>query len=125
MGAKEAPRERAGRGALQPLRQPRARREYAGDPEGVLTLTGKKTHVSTGTLTIEAMPTKNLIVRLDNRVDPYNEQRFPKKIEDGAEKTQITTTSGVVVQTKLTGQIQSLRAKAWQPVSGAGSNNIV
>lgn len=75
------------------------RGEYVGDPKGVLTLTGKKTNIMTGTLTIETLPTKYMIIRLENRVDQASEKLFPKKIEDAASKTQITTTLGVVVKT--------------------------
>ncbi len=52
----------------------------------------------TGTLTLEALPTPNLVLRLDNRIDVANEALFAARARD-LEKTQVTTTLGVVVKT--------------------------
>jgi hypothetical protein len=59
--------------------------------------------IATGTLTIEAKPTANLILRLDTRGDfavgGDAKEIFPKKTHDPNEKSQITSTLGVVVTT--------------------------
>jgi hypothetical protein len=58
----------------------------------------EKATLATGTLTLEAMPTKYLVIRLDNRIDSASEKVFLKGTAE-AEKTQFTTTLGVVAKT--------------------------
>ena len=83
-----------------------ARGEYLGDPDGYLTgVEGGA--LATGTLTLEAKPTKNLLLRLEQRGDfmlsadesaGATKDVFPKSVRDSA-SSQITTTFGVVVMT--------------------------
>ncbi len=58
----------------------------------------EKASLVTGTLTLEAAPTKYLLIRLDNRIDAASEKVFLKGTSE-AEKTQFTTTLGVVAKT--------------------------
>ncbi|MCC6644469.1 MAG: porin [Polyangiaceae bacterium] len=58
----------------------------------------KKGTIMTGTLTLEALPTKNLLVRLENRLDHASEKVFADGLT-GTTKQQVTTTLGVVVKT--------------------------
>jgi hypothetical protein len=80
------------------------RGEYYMDKDGYTTATGiKDLALATGTLTIEAKPTANLILRLDTRGDfavgGDTKEIFPKKTHDDPVKSQITSTLGVVVTT--------------------------
>jgi hypothetical protein len=80
-----------------------ARGEYYVDADGYTTATGiKDLALATGTLTFEAKPTANLILRLDARGDfavgGDEKEVFSKKMRD-LEKGQLTTTLGVVVTT--------------------------
>jgi len=54
--------------------------------------------IYTGTVTLDLLPSKNLLVRLDNRLDSSNKQIFPKGVRE-LSGTQFTTTLGVVVTT--------------------------
>lgn len=54
--------------------------------------------ISTGTLTIDFLPSKNLLVRLDNRLDHSTREIFPKGLH-ALSGSQFTTTLGVVVTT--------------------------
>lgn len=54
--------------------------------------------IETGTLTLEVVPTPNLVVRLDNRVDVANEYIFRLGLRDTA-RMQVTSTMGVVFKT--------------------------
>ncbi len=54
--------------------------------------------ITTGTLTIDYLPGKNLLVRLDNRLDHSTREMFPKGLHD-LSGNQFTTTLGVVVST--------------------------
>jgi hypothetical protein len=67
-----------------------------GDPTSLRPITGVK--IYTGTLTLDYLPTKNLVLRLDNRVDHSNKEMFPKGVRD-LTGTLVTTTLGVVVTT--------------------------
>lgn len=58
----------------------------------------KKGTIMTGTLTLEALPTKHLLVRLENRLDQASEKVFADGLS-GSTKQQLTTTLGVVVKT--------------------------
>ena len=58
----------------------------------------KQGKIMTGTLTLEALPTKNMLVRLENRVDQASEKIFADGLT-GTTKQQITTTIGLVVKT--------------------------
>jgi len=49
-------------------------------------------------VTLDLIPGKNLLVRLDNRVDSSNKQMFPKGVRE-LSGTMFTTTLGVVVTT--------------------------
>jgi hypothetical protein len=76
-----------------------ARGEIVRDKNGQITLPNTEDlTLLTGTLTFEVAPTKNLLLRLDNRVDSANRAVFPRRISD-TEKTQFTTTLGVVAMT--------------------------
>jgi hypothetical protein len=55
--------------------------------------------LGTVTLTLEAAPSKYLLVRLDNRVDVANERIFPARL-DNVSASQFTTTLGIVGKTK-------------------------
>jgi hypothetical protein len=82
-----------------------ARGELIKDPDGFLTAVVNPTTggvldatLVTGTLTLEAAPTPNFIIRLDSRVDAINGEAF----QVGSSRTatnQITETLGVVVKT--------------------------
>ena len=54
--------------------------------------------IATGTLTLDYLPGKNLMLRLDNRVDRSTKEIFPKGLRDRV-GTLFTTTLGVVVST--------------------------
>ena len=54
--------------------------------------------IYTGTVTLDLIPGKNLLLRLDNRVDSSNKQMFPKGVRE-LSGTMFTTTLGVVVTT--------------------------
>lgn len=76
------------------------RGEIIGDPDSVLTgiAANDGVMVYSGTLTIEALPHKNLVIRLDNRIDAASEDAFQTKVS-GISKSQITTTLGIVAKT--------------------------
>jgi hypothetical protein len=57
-----------------------------------------RTTILTGTVTLDYLPTKNLLLRLDNRVDHADNQIFPKGIRE-LTGTLVTSTLGVVVTT--------------------------
>jgi hypothetical protein len=57
-----------------------------------------KATIETYTLTLDYLPTKNLMLRLDNRLDNSNKQMFPKGLRE-LSATLFTTTLGVVVTT--------------------------
>ncbi len=90
---------------LTPVWAVAGRGEYYKDPQGYTTGTGYDISLATGTLTIEAKPTDNLILRLENRGDfafkpgsGHSAAIFPRKVRD-FRKNQFTTTLGVVVTT--------------------------
>jgi hypothetical protein len=93
-----------GRYALDDVWALALRGEYLGDPDGYATATGNTdVSLATGTLTIEAKPTQNLILRLDTRGDfalggEPSEELFDKELRETS-SSQITTTLGVVVTT--------------------------
>ncbi|HWZ93154.1 MAG TPA: porin [Polyangiaceae bacterium] len=87
------------------------RGEYYHDDDGLTTgsvyldraaMTGlrpiPRTNIVTGTLTVDYLPTKNLMLRLDNRLDHADNQIFAKGIRE-LTGTLVTTTLGVVVTT--------------------------
>jgi hypothetical protein len=75
------------------------RAEYLGDPHGHVTgFAGNKIELVSGTLTLDAIPSDYLLVRLDNRLDWSGRQIFLKGVRD-AVGTMFTTTLGVVVTT--------------------------
>ncbi len=94
----------SGRYALDDVWALALRGEYIGDPDGYLTGTGNTdVALATGTLTIEAKPTANLILRLDTRGDfaldgTPSKDLFQKEVRD-TKSNQITSTLGVVVTT--------------------------
>jgi hypothetical protein len=80
-----------------------ARGEYYHDEDGLTTgsvdgIPIGAANIFTGTLTVDYLPTKNLLLRLDNRVDWSDKQIFPKNIRD-RDGTLVTSTLGVVVTT--------------------------
>ena len=81
------------------------RGEYFADPDGLAGFGSEGFSLATGTLTLEAAPTENLVLRLEQRGDfalgsdvDGGEDIFPKN-ERGLESQMITTTLGVVVTT--------------------------
>jgi len=81
-----------------------ARGEFYKDKDGVTTgsvnglaITGAT--ISTATLTLDLLPTKNLLVRLDNRLDHSTKQIFPSGVHDDLTGSVFTSTLGVVVTT--------------------------
>jgi len=79
------------------------RGEIYRDKDGVTTgsvngipITGAT--IYTGTLTLDLLPSKNLLIRLDNRLDSSTKQMFPKGVRE-LSGTLFTTTLGVVVTT--------------------------
>jgi len=79
------------------------RAEIYRDKDGITTgsvrgipITGAT--ISTGTMTLDYLPSKNLLVRLDNRLDASTKQIFPKGVREFS-GTLFTTTLGVVVTT--------------------------
>jgi hypothetical protein len=79
------------------------RGEIYRDKDGVTTgsvngipITGAT--IYTGTVTLDLLPTKNLLIRLDNRLDSSTKQMFPKGVRE-LSGTLFTTTLGVVVTT--------------------------
>ncbi|HEY6555802.1 MAG TPA: outer membrane beta-barrel protein [Polyangiaceae bacterium] len=89
---------------LSPVWAVAARGEYFGDPDGFGLGQGEDAALATATLTIEAKPTDNLILKLDTRGDfaldgpGGNKDWFQNEIRD-ASSSQITSTLGVVVVT--------------------------
>jgi hypothetical protein len=73
------------------------RGEYVKDKDGFITASGVDTTLLTGTLTLEAAPHKNLLIRLDNRIDSSDQESFTTL--HGTAKSQFTTTLGVVAKT--------------------------
>jgi hypothetical protein len=80
-----------------------ARGEVYRDKDGVTTgsvngikITGAT--ITTATLTFDYVPSKNLLVRLENRWDHSNKEMFPKGIRDLTGNL-VTSTLGVVVTT--------------------------
>lgn len=78
------------------------RGEYLADADGLAGF-GPALALATGTLTIEAVPTENLVLRLEHRIDAVLEADAGKKIfpkgERDATESAMTTTLGVVVTT--------------------------
>ena len=79
------------------------RGEVYRDADGVTTgsVNGvpiKDATIYTGTVTLDYLPSKNLLFRLDNRLDSSTRQIFPKGVRD-LSGTLVTTTLGVVVTT--------------------------
>jgi Putative beta-barrel porin-2, OmpL-like. bbp2 len=74
--------------------------EALRDTKGAITAPnapGNSMSLITGTLTFEALATKYLVFRLDNRVDYATESVFTTR--DSSSKSQITTTLGIVAKT--------------------------
>ncbi|MES1173751.1 MAG: porin [Myxococcales bacterium] len=79
------------------------RGEVYKDKHGITTgsVNGLPIHdvvISTATLTVDFMPTKNLMLRLDNRWDHATKEIFPKGVRD-LKGDLVTSTLGVVVTT--------------------------
>jgi hypothetical protein len=79
------------------------RGEIYHDEDGVTTgsvygipITGAT--IYTGTVTLDLLPSKNLLIRLDNRLDYSTKEMFPKGVRD-LSGTLFTSTLGVVVTT--------------------------
>ena len=92
-----------GRYALDDVWALALRGEYYGDPDGLTTGAGEDISLATATLTIEAKPTQNLILRLDTRGDfaldgTPTKEIFAEELRDTS-SSQITSTLGVVVTT--------------------------
>ncbi|HET7545938.1 MAG TPA: outer membrane beta-barrel protein [Polyangiaceae bacterium] len=80
------------------------RGEIYRDKDGVTTgsvngtpITGAT--ITTGTVTLDYLPGKNLLIRLDNRLDWSNKEMFPKGVRPPLSGTLFTSTLGVVVTT--------------------------
>lgn len=79
-----------------------ARGELVHDPDRSLVLPaqdGRGVTLGSGTLTLEAAPNKFLLLRLEPRLDWASSAVYPSRVAVGAEKTQLTTTFGVVAKT--------------------------
>jgi hypothetical protein len=81
-----------------------ARGELYKDHDGITTgqvhgIPINKVVISTATLTLDYLPTKNLLFRLDNRLDSSSKEIFPKGVHDPLTGKLFTTTLGVVVTT--------------------------
>ncbi len=95
----------SGRYAFSPVWAGALRAEVLGDGGGRVTA-GDDLYVNgvkdlflySATLTIEAAPTQNLLVRLDGRLDGANEKVFPRLLRS-YEQVQPTVTLGVVAKT--------------------------
>jgi hypothetical protein len=74
------------------------RGEVFVDDDGFATATAAGTTLESATLTLEAAPSRYLLVRLDNRVDVATNPIFVESVS-GAAKSQFTTTLGVVAKT--------------------------
>jgi hypothetical protein len=75
-----------------------ARAEVIRDKDGQITAPNTNPlTLYTGTLTLEAAPHKNLLIRLDNRVDAADEKVFATV--HSTSSTQFTTTLGIVAKT--------------------------
>jgi hypothetical protein len=74
------------------------RGEYFHDDDGLLTYANNTVDIVTGTLTLDYRPGKNLILRLDNRLDWSNHTIFQKNIRSLV-GTLPSSTLGVVVTT--------------------------
>lgn len=74
------------------------RGSYYRDPNGYTTGNGVDTQVKSGTLTIGVAPSKNLLLKLEPRVDVANEPFFRRGV-DGESKVRFTTILGVVATT--------------------------
>jgi Putative beta-barrel porin-2, OmpL-like. bbp2 len=73
--------------------------EFIRDKDGQVTAPNTADmSLITGTLTLEAIPVKSLIIRLDNRLDNASNAVFANRTE-GFNKNQFTTTLGLVVKT--------------------------
>jgi Putative beta-barrel porin-2, OmpL-like. bbp2 len=76
-----------------------ARGEYYHDDDGLTTnLPGYTIDIVTGTVTLDFAPMKELLIRLDNRLDWSNKEIFQKGIRDST-GTIVTSTLGVVATT--------------------------
>lgn len=76
-----------------------ARGEVIRDKDGQITAPNTRPiTLYTGTLTLDFLPHKMLMIRLDNRVDASNLDVFAEGLR-GAQQTQFTTTLGVVAKT--------------------------
>jgi hypothetical protein len=79
-----------------------ARGEWFVDAQGFMTATGKKTTIVDGTVTLGATPTKNLLLKLDLRLDHVEVgggAPFPKGSSGETTEYQPTATLGVVATT--------------------------
>jgi len=88
---------------LSPTFAVAGRGEVYRDKDGVTTgsvngipITGAT--ISSGTITLDYLPRKNLLIRLDNRLDSSTKQIFPKGVRE-LSGTLFTSTLGVVVTT--------------------------
>jgi len=88
---------------LSPIFAVAGRGEIYRDKDGVTTgsvngipITGST--IYTGTVTLDYLPSKNLLIRLDNRLDSSTKQIFPKGVRE-LSGTLFTSTLGVVVTT--------------------------
>jgi hypothetical protein len=87
-----------GRYAFNDMFAAGGRFEFIRDPDGQITAPNTQgMSLVTGTITLEAAPTKYLVFRLDNRVDYATESVFVTT--NATSKTQITTTLGLVAKT--------------------------
>ena len=93
-----------GRYQLTPVWAVAARGEYVHDKNDYFATGRSKFSMATGTLTLEAKPSNNLIIRLDARDDIVLDGARPTRTSSRRRRatsssSQITTTLGVVVTT--------------------------
>jgi hypothetical protein len=88
----------AGRYALTEQLGVGIRGEYFRDSDGLIIPRARGLDLVSGTLTLSALPTDNLVIKLDNRLDWADKQIFQESVRD-TRGTLITSTLGVVVTT--------------------------
>jgi len=78
--------------------QSAVRSEYFVDADGYMTGLGKRTAVTSGTVSLGYAPTKHLLIKVDQRLDVANDAVFRRGLDDTS-TTQMTTTLGLVATT--------------------------
>ena len=89
--------------AFSPIVAAAVRGEYYADPDGFTLGTGAKSKMIDGTVTLSVTPTKNLLLKLDLRMDRVDVDGVPNGIflkgSSDTSRSQLTSTLGVVATT--------------------------